>query len=337
MDHRRVALQQFAGRIDDTRRGGVELGDLFQHQFLVGHGFRHGDGGPQSGNRGRAGAVHALQQLDIVLLDQIKRQITLHRNGQLRQQILRALPHIEQRIFADRLGLGRINDIKLGRALFQFLVEHLGHVDHLFQLAHRVPQLGALVLDADIVLQQLILAALQRAQDGVDVGLRALVTVEVRPQLVAAHRDEAKQLLAAGQLAGFAGIKILDDLAQLHQIGTDAGFLVQRARRPIEEAVGLGGGPRNFGRTQVGERIDLLAEFRAGGIGGDQLIDEAFHLGFQLGLFLILQRHQAGGFRRRNGAHRHRGFQLDRDFFRHACPRLLTRQPISSGVCLLLR
>jgi predicted hotdog family 3-hydroxylacyl-ACP dehydratase len=41
-----------------------------------------------------------------------------------------------------------------------------------------------------------------------------------------------------GKLALLAGIEVFDRAAQFGQIGADAGILVHRADRPVEEAVG---------------------------------------------------------------------------------------------------
>src|SRR3989344_3744460 len=65
-----LVLEHRAGRIDDVRGGGVERGDLVEHQLLPDQRLRDGDCGAQCGDGGGAGTVDALDQLNIVLLDQ---------------------------------------------------------------------------------------------------------------------------------------------------------------------------------------------------------------------------------------------------------------------------
>ena len=43
------------------------------------------------------------------------------------------------------------------------------------------------------------------------------------------------------QIAPLAGIEILDGAAQLGEVGADAGVLVDRLDRPVEEAVRMAG------------------------------------------------------------------------------------------------
>ena len=63
--------------------------------FLVGKRLRHRNRRAQRADGGGAGPVHALDQFDIILFDQIEREIPLHRHGHLREQILCALANIE--------------------------------------------------------------------------------------------------------------------------------------------------------------------------------------------------------------------------------------------------
>ena len=108
-----VELMMFGGRR-------VERGDLPQHQPLVGHRLRHRHRRAQRGHGGGARTVNALHQLDVVLLDQVEREIALHADRHLGQQVLRALADVEQRALADRLGLGRIGRVEIGAASSSF-------------------------------------------------------------------------------------------------------------------------------------------------------------------------------------------------------------------------
>jgi hypothetical protein len=135
----RLVAQHGAGRIDDVGGGLVQRGDLAQHQPLIGHRLGNGHRGAQRADGGGAGAVDALDQLDVVLLDQVEREVALHADRHLGVEILRALADVEQRALADRLGLGRIGCVEVRRLVLELLVERLGDVDHLLEGAHRLP------------------------------------------------------------------------------------------------------------------------------------------------------------------------------------------------------
>ena len=109
--------------IDHVGGGRVERGDLLQHQPLVGHRLGDGDRGAQRRDGGGRGAVDALDQLDIVLLDQVEGEIALHRHRHLGQQVGGALAGVEQRGLADRLGLGRLGRVELVGLVLELLVE----------------------------------------------------------------------------------------------------------------------------------------------------------------------------------------------------------------------
>ena len=95
MNSRSIVAQQLAGAVDDIGGCGVQRRNLVQDKLLIGHSLRDGHSCTQRTNRRCRRAVHALDQLDIVLLHQIKREIALNCHRHLRQQILRALAHIE--------------------------------------------------------------------------------------------------------------------------------------------------------------------------------------------------------------------------------------------------
>ena len=95
------------------------------------------------------------------------------------------------------------------------------------------------------------------------------------------------------------GIERFDGAAKLGQVGADAGILVDRLDRPVEEAVRRA---RRFGdllAAHGGQLIDLLAEFGAVGVQRGELVDELGDALVELGRLLGLQRDQpaasAGG------------------------------------------
>ena len=91
------------------------------------------------------------------------------------------------------------------RLFLEPVVERLGDVDHLLELAHRFPQLLALDVDCGVVHQQLVLAAGKTGEDRLDVALGGGVAVEVALERVAEDRDHPEQL-ATAELALAAGI-----------------------------------------------------------------------------------------------------------------------------------
>ena len=82
--------------LDHVGGGRVERGDLLEHQLLVGQRLGDGDRGAQRRDGGGRGAVDALHQLDIVLLDQVEREIALHGHRHLGEQVGGALAGVEQ-------------------------------------------------------------------------------------------------------------------------------------------------------------------------------------------------------------------------------------------------
>ena len=95
MDRSSLGAEHLAGGVDHVGGSGVERADLLQHQLLVGHRLGDCDGSAQRGHRGCRGTVDALHQLDIVLLDQVERQVALHGNRHLGQQVSGPLPRIK--------------------------------------------------------------------------------------------------------------------------------------------------------------------------------------------------------------------------------------------------
>ena len=75
----------------------VELAasNLFEHQLLVGHRLRDSNRSTERRNRGGRCAIDPFDQLDIVLLDEVERQIALNRHRHLGEKIGRALPRVE--------------------------------------------------------------------------------------------------------------------------------------------------------------------------------------------------------------------------------------------------
>ena len=160
-----IIAQQLASAVDNIGCGRVERGNLVQNQLLVGHRLRHSHSRAKRANGSRRRPVHTLYQFDIVLFHQIKRQITLHRNSHLRQQVLRALPYIKQCAFLDRAGLCRVGQFELCGFLLQLRIELLRHDNHLFKFTHGNPKVLPLHINRGIVHQQLVLAIAKPAED----------------------------------------------------------------------------------------------------------------------------------------------------------------------------
>ena len=143
-------------------------------------------------------------------------------------------------------------------------------MDHLLELVHRLPQARALGVDRGIVHQQLVLAVAEAAEDLRDVRLRAAIFVEIAI-------DRFPNGMIPRSLRGLVAslrVERLDRAAKLGQVGADAGVLVDRLDRPVEEAVGRAGGLGDLLAAHGGQLIDLLAEFRAVAVERRQLVDE---------------------------------------------------------------
>ena len=92
-------------------------------------------------------------------------------------------------------------------------VEALGDVDVLVEPPEGLPQAGLLQVEGGVVAPQLVLAVVEGLDDGVEVGLGALVALEVVADLVA-EGDDPEQLAGAG---GALGVEVLDGAAQLDE------------------------------------------------------------------------------------------------------------------------
>ena len=108
-------------------------------------------------------------------------------------------------------------------------------MDHLLQLAHRLPQFLALDIDCGIVLVEFPLARSEPFKDRLDMALRRGIAVTIALQLVA-EGDDPEQL-APAHLSFASGIKILNSLAQLEQIIAHASVLVHCPHRTVKETV----------------------------------------------------------------------------------------------------
>ena len=95
-------------------------------------------------------------------------------------------------------------------------------------------------------------------------------------------------------LARLLGIERFDGAAKLGQIGADAGVLVDRLDRPVEEAVRGAGGFGDLLAAHRGQLVDLLAELRAVGIERGELVDELADALVELARLLALERDEAG-------------------------------------------
>ena len=88
------------------------------------------------------------------------------------------------------------------------------------------------------------------------------------------------------------GIERFDGAPKLGQVGADAGVLVDRLDRAVEEAVRRAGGFGDLLAAHRGQLVDLLAEFRAVGIERGELVDELPDALVELARLLGLQRDQ---------------------------------------------
>ena len=214
---------------------------------------------------------------------------------------------VEQRGFADRLGLGRLGRVELVGLVFQLFVQALRDVDHLLELVHRLPQAGTLGVDRRIVHQQLVLAVGEAGENLRDVGLRAAILVEVAVDAIAEWND-SEQL---ARLAGALRIERFDRTSELRQVGADAAVLVDCLDRAIEEAVGGAGRLGDFLAAHRRQLVDLLAELGAVAVEGGKLLDELLDTLVELADFLVLERNQAGGLGRCDRLKRFRRVELE--------------------------
>ncbi len=120
-------------------------------------------------------------------------------------------------------------------------------------------------------------------------GLCGLILHEIIAQSPAPG-DEAEQL---ARFHAAAGIEILDRAAELGEVRADAGILVDRLHRPVEEAVRRARRLVDFLAAHRGELIDLLAEFGRVRVERDQLGDEGVDLLVELALLLLLEGNEA--------------------------------------------
>ena len=105
-------------------------------------------------------------------------------------------------------------------------------------------------------------------------------------------------------LGRFLGIERFDGAAELGEIGADAGILVDRLDRAVEETVGRACRLGNLLAAHRGQLIDLLAEFRTIRIQFGEFVDELRDALVELGGFLGFEGNQARRFGRRKGLKR---------------------------------
>jgi len=197
----------------------------------------------------------------------------------LGQQVLVLLPHVEQHVLVEGLGLGGVVGLQFGDVGGQLRVELLGDVDVLVQPAHRRPELLLLHVEGHVVLGQLVLALAERVQDRVEVLLAVLVLAEVVLDRLA-EREDAQDLLRG--LLGLARIQVLDGAAQLeerlaHLRAVGEAAAVDLADRRLQHAVALLGGLLDVGVAHRahggGLRLELRRLRLLGGHRGEELVD----------------------------------------------------------------
>ena len=137
-------------------------------------------------------------------------------------------------------------------------------------------------------------------------GLRAAVFVEIAVDPVA-ERNDPEELRGLGR---FLGVERFDGAAKLGQVGADAGVLVDRLDRPVEETVRGARRLGDFLAAHGGQLVDLLAELRAVGIERRKLVDELGDALVELARLLLLQRDEARRLGRRDRLERLRRIEL---------------------------
>mmetsp|Transcript_20818 Transcript_20818/g.79831 ORF Transcript_20818/g.79831 Transcript_20818/m.79831 type:complete len:426 (-) Transcript_20818:3821-5098(-) len=315
VDGRALVAQHLAGGLDQIAGGGVQRADLVQHQLLVVQRLRDDDGGAQGRHGRRRRAVHALHQLQVVLADQVQRQIALDVDGQLGEQVGHLLARVEQHLLAHDAGLLGVAGLQRAGLGIELAVQLLADVHILLQPLHQRPEVDLLLLDGRVVAQQFVLAALERFDDGVQVALGALVAVEVVGQLVA-QRDHAEDLAHAEQVALARRVQRLDLAAQVDQGLADLRALVehavlQRADRPLQHPVGDRSRGLDVLDAHRVDALDGLLELGMLAVVGGDVVDELAHLLVQLGDGLGLEAHLAAG--RFHRQRRHGGRRLQRE------------------------
>jgi hypothetical protein len=106
-DFQGLLAQHLRGRLDDVAGGRVQRCDLIEDQLLIAERQRRDDGGAQRRDRGRGRPFDALDQFEVVLADQVERQVPLHDDSQLGKQVLALLTNVEERVFLERQRLLR--------------------------------------------------------------------------------------------------------------------------------------------------------------------------------------------------------------------------------------
>ena len=139
-----------------------------------------------------------------------------------------------------------------------------------------------------------------------DVRLGAAIFVEIAVDPIA-ERNDPEELPG---LRGFLRVQGFHCPAKLGQVGADAGILVDRLHRPVEEAVRSACSFGNLLAAHGRQLIDLLAEFRAVGVERGKLIDELRYALIEFGSLLGLQRDQTGSLRDRDSLQRFGGIEL---------------------------
>ena len=156
---------------------------------------------------GGRGAVDALHQLDIVLLDQVEREIALHRHRHLGQQVGGALAGVEQRASRGSPwpwpARSRRARWPCPRAACRALLEMWIICSSLCIVFHR-PARSVSIAALSISSSSLPLA--RRGEDRGDVGLRAAILVEIMVDALA-ERDDPEELAAGQRLAVLLGIE----------------------------------------------------------------------------------------------------------------------------------
>lgn len=315
VDRCTLVAQHLAGAGDQIAGGGVQCADLVEHQLLIGQCLRHDHRCAQRADRCGRCAVHALAEFEVVLADQVKRQIPLNVDAHLREKVGHLLARVEQHFLTHHPRLLRVACVECSGLAVEFGIELPADVDVLLQSLHQAPEVGLLLFDGRVVAQQFVLAALERLDDGVEVTLAALVAVEVVGKPVA-HRDDAQKLARREEVALTGGIELLDLAAQVDEALADLGSIVEEAvvealHRPVEHPVGNRCRGLDVLVAHGMNARDGILELRALAVVRGDVVDELTHLGIERSDVLGLEPHASAGRFRRYRRHRLRRLQRE--------------------------
>ncbi len=123
--------------------------------------------------------VHTTDQLTVVADDDLHREHALLVDGQLLLQVQCPLAQCEQDVLLDELAPGVVGRDLRGELVDHDGIEFLGERDLIGEGEGQLAHLLLILTEGDVVALELVPALLERVDDGVDLGLGALVAHEV--------------------------------------------------------------------------------------------------------------------------------------------------------------